>query len=55
MQRRKSHSGFHFRIFDLKYSKDELILIVSGTLFQILSVIYEAVSVQYLTVLEFLE
>ena len=29
-QRRQPHSGFHFRFFYLKDSKDELILIVSG-------------------------
>ena len=48
MQRRQSHSGFRFRIFDLKDSKDELILIVSGTLLQVLGAIYETVSVPYL-------
>ena len=55
MQRRKSHSGFHLHIFVLKDSNDELILIVSGTLLQILGAIYETVSVPYLTVLGFLE
>ena len=55
MQGRQSHSGFHFCIFDLKDSKEELILIVSGTLLQILGAIYETVSVPYQTVLEFLE
>ena len=55
VQRRQSHSGFHLRIFVLKDSNDELILIVSGTLLQILGAIYETVSVPYLTVLGFLE
>ena len=50
-----SHSGFHLHIFVLKDSNDELILIVSGTLLQILGAIYETVSVPYLTVLGFLE
>ena len=36
-QRGHAHFGFHFLIFDLKDSKDELILIVLGTLFLILS------------------
>ena len=54
-QRRQSHSGFHLRIFVSKDSNDELILIVFGTLLQILSAIYETVSVPYLTVLGFLE
>ena len=45
----------HFRIFDLKESKDVLSLIVSGNLLQILAAIYETVSVPYLTVLGFLE
>ena len=30
VQRRQSHSGFHLHVFDLKDSKDELILTVSG-------------------------
>ena len=47
--------GFHLRIFVLKDSNDELILIVSGTLLQILGAIYETVSVPYLTVLGFVE
>ena len=42
-------------IFVLKDSNDELILIVSGTLLQILGAICETVSVPYLTVLGFLE
>ena len=53
VQRRQSHSGFHLRI--LKDSNDELILIVSGTLLQILDALHETVSVLYLTVLVFLE
>ena len=36
-------------------SKDELILIVSGTLLQILDAIYDTVSVSYLNVLGFVE
>ena len=55
VQRRQLHSGFHFRIFNLKYSKDELILLVSGNCVQILGAIYETVPVLYLTVLGFLE
>ena len=55
VQRRQSHSGFHLRIFVLKDSNDELILIVSGTLLLILGAIYETVSVPYLTVLGFVE
>ena len=55
VQRRQSHSGFHLRIFVLKDSNDELILIVSGTLLQILDALHETVSVLYLTVLVFLE
>ena len=55
VQRRQSHSGFHLRIFVLKDSNDELILIVSGTLLLILGVIYETVSVPCLTVLGFVE
>ena len=51
----ESHSGFHFRIFDLNDSKDELILTVSVTLLQILGTVYETVSVPYLVVLGFLE
>ena len=51
---RQSHSGFYLRIFVLKDSNDELILIVSGTLLQILGATCETVSVLYLTVLEFL-
>ena len=47
MQRRQLHSDFDFRIFHLKDSKDKLILIVFGTLLQILGVIYETVSVPY--------
>ena len=54
MQKRQLHSGFHLLIFDSKDSKDKLILIVSGTLLQILGSIYETVSVSYLTVLGFL-
>ena len=46
---------FPFAFFVLKDSIDELILIVSGTLLQILGAIYETVSVPYLTVLGFLE
>ena len=45
VQKRQSHSGFHWRIFDLKDFKDELILIVSGTLLQVLGALYETVSV----------
>ena len=55
MQRQQSHSGFHFRIFDLKDSKDKLILIASGTLLQNLGATYETVSVLHLTLLGFLE
>ena len=36
-------------------SKDELILIVSGTLLQILDAIYDTVLVSYLNVLGFVE
>ena len=50
-----SYSGFHLLFFVLKDSNEELILIVSGTLLQILGAIYETVSVPYLTVLGFLE
>ena len=39
---------FPFAYFCLKDSNDELILIVSGTLLQILGAIYETVSVPYL-------
>ena len=53
MRRWQSHSGFRLRIFVLKDSNEELILLVSGI--QILSAIYETVSVPCLTVLEFLE
>ena len=45
----------HLYIFDITDYKDELILIVSGTLPQISGAIYETVSVLYLTVLGFLE
>ena len=55
VQRHQSHSAFYLRIFDLKESKDKLVLIVSGTLLQILGAIYETVSVPHLTVLGFLE
>ena len=55
MLRQQLHSDFHFRIFDIKDSTDKLILIVSGTLLQILDAIYETVSFPYLTVLGFLE
>ena len=55
MQKRQLHSDFHFRIYDFKYSKDELILMISGTLLEVLGVIHEIVSVPYLTVLGFLE
>ena len=55
VQWRQSHSGFLLRIFVLKGSNDELILIVSGTLLLILGAIYETVSVPYLTVLGFVE
>ena len=52
---RQSRFGFHLRIFDLKESNDDLMLIISGTLLQILGARYETVSVPYLTVLGFLE
>ena len=42
-------------VFLLYFSDDEHILVVSGTLLQILGAIYETVSVPYLTVLGFLE
>ena len=51
----QSHSGFHLFIFALKDCNNELILIASGTLLQILGAIYETVSVLYLTVLGFPE
>ena len=51
----QSHSGFHLFIFALKDCNNELILIASGTLLQILGAIYETVSVLYLTVLGFLK
>ena len=49
MPRQQSRSGFYFCISELKDSKNELILIFSGTLLQILGAIYEIVSVPYLT------
>ena len=49
----QSHSGFHFFIFVLKGCNNELILVASGTLLQILGAIYETVS--YLTALGFPE
>ena len=55
VQKGQSHSDFHLRIFVLKDSNDELILIVSGTLLQILDAIHETASVPYVTVLGFLE
>ena len=51
MQRWQSHSGFRVRVFGLKDSNDEVILIVSGTLLQILGAVYETVSVPYLKML----
>ena len=55
VQRPQSHFDFYFCVFDLKDSKDELVLIASGTLLWILGAIYKTVSVPYLTVPEFLE
>ena len=55
MRRRQSHFGFHFPIFDLKDSDNELILTVSGTLLQILGTIYQTVLVPYVIALGFLE
>ena len=47
MQSQQLHAAFHFCIFDLKDSKQELILIAFGTLLQILGATYETVSVPY--------
>ena len=49
MQRRQSLSDLHFHIFDLEDFKNKFILILSGTLVQILGAIYEKVSVPYLS------
>ena len=51
----QSHSSFHLRTFVLKYSNDELILIVSEALLQILGALCETVSVPYLIILGFLK
>ena len=55
MQRQQLHSGFYFCTFDLKDSKDKLILIASGTLLQVLGALYQTVSVAYLIALGFLK
>ena len=53
MPRQQLHCGLHLRIFDLKDSKNKLTLKVSGTLTQILGVIYEIVQVQVLGCLKY--
>ena len=61
---RPQHQTICLSVFDhfvalglkgFKDSKDEIILIVSGTLLQMLRVIYDTVSNPYLVVLGFLE